>query len=264
MGAVAVPLLLAALAARGVLPGMDDILRSLEGVIKGMDAGGAGGAGAAPPEAADAAKRRVGREYDTAVKECERASKALQQRWHAADRAQAELAKAELAVSAAEGAKDKKEADMRRLWGDDADERMGGNGGEELDQQVAAGVFAPVVGRDIGEFWPEGEEGARTPGRDIYDEGLGREEDADPRLDDAMPGGKEAEEWAERLAQDHDGEEWAQDMAGEGGAEESGGGRKGGAGGVGGLLGKGMGGKGGGKASGAAVGMVNATIRKPA
>ena len=97
----------------------------------------------------------------------------------------------------------------------------------------------------------------------------------DPELDAAMleswdgadkqqAQDKEAAEGAGEIAQNNDGEEWAQDLAGEGGADESGGGRKGGSGGVGGLLGKGMGGKGGGKVSGAAVGMVNATIRKPA
>ena len=166
---------------------------------------------------------------------------------------------------------------MRRLWGDDADERMGGNGGEELDQQVAAGVFAPVVGRDIGEFWPEGDEGARTPGRghNCFDEGMEEEaEELDDPILESWKGAdqeraqdKVGEAWAVDMAQDIAAEDWAEDLAGEGGgADESGGSRKGGSGGVGGLLGKGMGGKGGGRGSGAAagMGMVNATIRKPA
>jgi hypothetical protein len=144
-----------------------------------------------------------------------------------------------------------------------------------MDQQVAAGVFAPVVGRDIGELWPEGGEGSRTPGRDIYDEGLGEAEELDEEEDATMleswdgadkvqAQDKDGAVWAGEIAQDNEGEEWARDLAGEGGADESGGGKKGGSGGVGGLLGKGMGGKGGGKVNGAAVGMVNATIRKPA
>ena len=187
------------------------------------------------------------------------------------------VAKAEAAVSEAEAARDKREADMRRLWGDDADERMGGNGsgqgaGGEMDQQVAAGVFAPVVGRDIGELWPVGDEGSRTPGRDIFDEGMEEEaEELDDPILESWKGAdqeraqdKGGEAWAGGIAQDMEGEEWAEVIAGEGGADESGGGRKGGSGGVGGLLGKGMGGKGGGRVSGAAVGMVNATIRKPA
>ena len=116
--------------------------------------------------------------------------------------------------------------------------------------------------------------GSRTPGRDIYDEGLQEGEELDEETDTAMLGAwdkgdeqqaqdKDGAEWAGRIVQDKDGEEWSRDLEGEGGGDESGG-RKGGPGGGGGLLSKGMGGKGGGVRAGAAVGMVNATIRKPA
>ena len=51
---------------------------------------------------------------------------------------------------------------MRRLWGDDAEERMGGRNAQELDEamdeQVAGGVFAPVLGRDPGAgMWVPGD-----------------------------------------------------------------------------------------------------------
>ena len=147
-----------------------------------------------------------------------------------------------------------------------------------MDEQVAAGEYAPVLGRGIGELWPDEGEGSRTPGRDIYDEGDGLQEaeeldeEEDATMLEAWDGADkqqaqdiEGAVWAAEIAQDKEGEVWSRDLEGEGGADESGGGsRKGGSGGVGGLLGKGMVGKGGGKVGGAAVGMVNATIRKPA
>ena len=222
-----------------------------------MGGWGAGGTGAAPPESAEAAKHRVAREFDTAAKECGRTSKALQRQWHVVARAKEVLKKCEVAAAEADFQREKLEVEMCRLWGDGAAARMEGNGavGEadvEMDAQVAAGVFAPVLGKDIGaDAWvpevarlevaggggDEGGGGGSTPGK--------REGEAEA-ADDGMDLWSQAEG---EHKQDKDGADWAQNINGENWAQEiddEDGAQVGSKGGGLGLLSKGLGGKAGG------------------
>ena len=124
-----------------------------------------------PPESLDEQRRRVGRAFDAAVKECDRSARALQRQFHAVARAQEQHAKCAVAAAKAADERERLEKELRGLWGEGAAERMGIRM-QELDQemleeregamddQVAAGVFAPVLGRDIGELWPEVDEDA--------------------------------------------------------------------------------------------------------
>ena len=140
-----------------------------------------------------------------------------------------------------------------------------------MDKQEAAGVFAPVLGRDIGELWPNTveEEGAgtRTPGAGEVDQEAEEERDVDylcgVGIDEDMEGVGERAEKVRRQEDREDSERGyaVRDQAGDMWAVESkevddkGGG--------GGLLAKGMGGKaaGGAVASGGKVN-VSGTIRK--
>jgi hypothetical protein len=177
------------------------------------------------------------------------------------------------------------EAELEKLWGDRAAERMGIRVQEldaemlaeregEMDQQAAAGVFAPVLGRDIGELWPDhsrgdDREGTRTPGADQVEQEAEEERDMDficgVRDDDDMEGDGERAGKVRRQEDLEEGSEQGyavRDSAGDVWAVESKEveGDKGGAGG---LLAKGMGGK---AVGGAAVGggkvNVNSTISK--
>ena len=172
------------------------------------------------------------------------------------------------------------EEELRKLWGDGAAERMGIRMQEldqemlaerqgEMDEQAAAGEFAPVLGRDIGELWPEvdedGRPGTRTPGADQAEQEAEEEREVDLLCgvgDEDMEGSgeragkmrrQEDREDSERgyAVRDQAGDVWAVESKE---VEDKGGGA--------GLLAKGMGGKVGGGTAAAGGGKVNATIRK--
>jgi hypothetical protein len=285
-GTLLANILLAINEARLVLPGAAAVYSGVEGLIRELDKGGAGCASTAPPESLESQKQRVGREFDQAVKECDRSSRALQRQFHVVARAQETHSRFAAEAVAAADKRERLEGELEKLWGDRAAERMGirvqeldaemlaereGEQGE-MDQQVAAGVFAPVLGRDLGELWPERDDrpGTRTPGADQVEQEAGEERDMDAicgvRNDDDMEGdGERAGKVRRQEDQEEDSERGyaVRDSAGDVWAVESKEveGDKGGAGS---LLAKGMGGK---AVGGAAVGggkvNVNATIRKP-
>ena len=252
----------------------------------GLGKGGAGGGCAAPPESLEAQQQRVGREFDQAVKECDRTSRALQRQFYVVAKAQETHARFAAESVAAAEKRERCISELTKLWGDRAADRMGvrvqeldaemqAEREESMDQQVAAGEFAPVLGRDIGEMWPamleeDDRPGTRTPGKDQAEEramdficGVPSGANGDDDMDgDGERAGKvrrqeEQEEDSEQgyAVRDQAGDLWAvesKDVEGD----------KGG-GGASGLLAKGMGGKAvGGAAAAAAGGKVNATIRK--
>ena len=131
MAATLAALLQAMQSAEGAVPALGGLSAGLEAYIKTLGDGGASGAGAAPPESAEAAKARVAHDFDHAAKECTRTARALQRQHHAVARAQEVLQKCQLAAVEADTKMERLEEDMRRLWGEGADERMGGNGNAE-------------------------------------------------------------------------------------------------------------------------------------
>ena len=235
-----------------------------------------------PPECLDEQKRRVGRAFDNAVKECDRSARALQRQFHAVARAQEQHAKCAVAAAKAADERERLEKELRGLWGEGAAERMGIRMQEldqemleeregAMDEQAAAGVFAPVLGRDIGELWPEvdedGRPGTRTPGAEQAELAAKEEREVDLLCglvgDEDMEGSGERAGKMRRQEEQEDSEQGysVRDQAGDVWAVESkevddkGGG--------GGLLAKGMGGKaaGGAVAAGGKVN-VSGTIRK--
>ena len=277
-GALLANILRAIQDAQEVLPGAAAIYSGVEGLIIELDKGGASCASAAPPESLDEQKRRVGRAFDLAVKECDRSARALQRQFHVVARAQEQHRKFAAAAAKAADERDRLEEELRNLWGDGAAERMGIRMQEldqemlaerqgEMDEQAAAGEFAPVLGRDIGELWPEvdedGRPGTRTPGADQVEQEAEEEREVDLLCgvgDEDMEGSGERAGKVRRQEDVEDSELGyaVKDQAGDVWAVES---KEVEGGGGAGLLGKGMGGKVGGGTS-AAGGKVNATIRK--
>ena len=282
-GLLLAQVLLALKAAQGVLgPAGASVYNGVEGLIMGLGKGGAGGGCAAPPEPLDEQRRRVGRAFDNAVKECDRSARALQRQFHVVARAQEQHAKCAAAAASAADERDRLDVELRKLWGEGAEERMGIRMQEldqemlaerqgALDDQAAAGEFAPVLGRDIGELWPEvdedGRPGTRTPGAeqaelvekekrevDLLCGLVGDDEDMEDSGERAgkMRRQDEQEDSEQGLAvRDQAGDEWALEYKE---VDDKGGGA--------GLVAKGMGGKTGGGAAAAGGGKVNATIRK--
>ena len=117
-----------------------------------------------PRETAEQAKARVGKEYDVARKEYNKKAEGLVRAEKGMERARTQLEEARADIKKAHGRHGELEEEMRRLWGDGADERMDEPRAVELEQLAAqgeAGEFSTVLGRDPGEdMWvPEHKEG---------------------------------------------------------------------------------------------------------
>ena len=137
----------------------------------------------------------------------------LQRTHHAVARANKALAAAEVCAAKAAVREEELVAQMHGLWGAAAKERMGV---DPMEEQTAAGIYSPVVGRDMGQdMWVP--PGAPTPGADEEGNML---DDLDGRVgQDVGDGLEEAEE------EDEDDEDEGMDQARGGGGGDKGGGK---------------------------------------